>query len=171
MIRKLCPTDFDSILKVILDAAQTYRGVIPNDRWKEPYMSAKELKAELDAGVQFYGWFEENSLLGVMGIQPVKDTTLIRHSYVLHDYQRRGIGGRLLKHLLRLAKTPDVLVGTWENVDGAILFYEQHDFKLVPRREKDRLLRKYWTIPERQIATSVVLKFSKQSLASEPKEA
>jgi len=118
MIHKLCPADFDSILNVILDAAQVYRGVIPDDRWKEPYMSAEELREELDAGVQFYGWFEEESLLGVMGIQPVKDTTLIRHSYVLHDYQRRGIGGLLLKHLLSLAKTPDVLVGTWEDLSG-----------------------------------------------------
>jgi GNAT superfamily N-acetyltransferase len=163
MIRKLCPADFDSILTVILDAAQVYRGVIPDDRWKEPYMSAEELREELDAGVQFYGWFEEESLLAVMGIQPVKDTTLIRHSYVLHDYQRRGIGGLLLKHLLSLAKTPDVLVGTWEDVAGAIQFYEQHDFKLVSKREKDNLLRKYWNIPTRQIATSVVLKFNKQS--------
>ncbi|MCW4038336.1 MAG: GNAT family N-acetyltransferase, partial [Candidatus Bathyarchaeota archaeon] len=116
------------------------------------------------------GWFEEDSLLGVMGIQPVKDTTLIRHSYVLYGYQRRGIGGLLLKHLLSLAKTPDVLVGTWEDVAGAIQFYEQHGFTLVSRRETDRLLRKYWNIPKRQIATSVVLKFNKQSLASEPKE-
>ena len=163
MIRKLCPADFDSILKVILDAAQVYRGVIPDDRWKEPYMSANELRAELDAGVQFYGWFEEDSLLGVMGIQPVKDTTLIRHSYVLRGFQRRGIGGLLLKHLLSLAKTPDVLVGTWEDVTGAIHFYKQHDFTLVSRQEKNLLLRKYWNIPERQIATSVVLKFNKQS--------
>jgi GNAT superfamily N-acetyltransferase len=163
MILKLYLTDFDSILRVILDAAQTYRGVIPDDRWKEPYMSAEELRGELDAGVQFYGWFKEDSLLGVMGIQPVKDTTLIRHSYVLHDYQRQGIGGLLLKHLLGLAMTPDVLVGTWEDVAGAIHFYEQHGFTRVSRRETDRLLRKYWHIPERQIATSVVLKFNKQS--------
>ena len=163
MIRKLCPADFDSVMRVILDAAQAYRGVIPDDRWKEQYMSAEELRGELDAGVQFYGWFEEDSLIGVMGIQPVKDTTLIRHSYVLHDYQRRGIGGLLLKHLLGLAKTPDVLVGTWEDVAGAIHFYEQHGFTLVSRRETDRLLRKYWQIPERQIATSVVLKFNRQS--------
>jgi GNAT superfamily N-acetyltransferase len=163
MIRKLGPADFNSILKVILDAAQVYRGVIPDDRWKEPYMSAEELRGELDADVQFYGWFEEDSLLGVMGIQPVKDTTLIRHSYVLNDYQRRGIGGLLLKHLLRLATTPDVLVGTWEDVAGAIHFYEQHGFTWVSRRETNRLLRKYWNIPERQIATSIVLKFNKQS--------
>ncbi len=159
--RKLCPADFDSILGVILDAAQVYRGVIPDDRWKEPYMSAEELRGELDAGVQFYGWFQEDSLIGVMGIQSVKDITLIRHSYVLHDYQRRGIGGLLLKHLLSLAKTPDVLVGTWEDVTGAIHFYEQHGFTLVSRRETDLLLRKYWCIPERQIATSVVLKFNR----------
>jgi GNAT superfamily N-acetyltransferase len=159
--RKLCPADFDSILGVILDAAQVYRGVIPDDRWKEPYMSTEELRGEFDAGVQFYGWFQEDSLIGVMGIQSVKDITLIRHSYVLHDYQRRGIGGSLLKHLLSLAKTPDVLVGTWEDVTGAIHFYEQHGFTLVSRRETDLLLRKYWCIPERQIATSVVLKFNR----------
>ncbi len=159
--RKLCPADFDSILGVILDAAQVYRGVIPDDRWKEPYMSAEELRGELDAGVQFYGWFQEDSLIGVMGIQSVKDITLIRHSYVLHDYQRRGIGGSLLTHLLSLTKTPDVLVGTWEDVTGAIHFYEQHGFTLVSRRETDLLLRKYWCIPERQIATSVVLKFNR----------
>jgi GNAT superfamily N-acetyltransferase len=164
MIRKLCPDDFDTILWVILDAAQAYQGVIPDDRWKEPYMSAEELREELDTGVQFYGWCEENSLLGVMGIQPVKDTTLIRHSYVLHDYQRRGIGGLLLKHLLSLAKTPDILVGTWEDAAGAIHFYEQHGFTRVSLRETDRLLRKYWHIPERQIATSVVLKFNRQIL-------
>ena len=158
---KLCPADFDSILGVILDAAQVYRGVIPDDRWKEPYMSAEELRGELDDGVQFYGWFQEDSLIGVMGIQSVKDITLIRHSYVLHNYQRRGIGGLLLKHLLSLAKTPDVLVGTWEDVTGAIHFYEQHGFTLVSRRETDLLLRKYWCIPERQIATSVVLKFNR----------
>lgn len=159
--RKLCPADFDSILGVILDAAQVYRGVIPDDRWKEPYMSAEDLRAEFDAGVQFYGWFQEDSLIGVMGIQSVKDITLIRHSYVLHDYQRRGIGGLLLKHLLSLTKTPDVLVGTWEDVTGAIHFYEQHGFTLVSRRETDLLLRKYWCIPERQITTSVVLKFNR----------
>jgi GNAT superfamily N-acetyltransferase len=163
MIRKLCPADLDFILKVILDAAQAYRGVIPDDRWKEPYMSPEELREELDSGVIFYGWFEEDSLLGVMGVQPVKDVTLIRHSYVLQDYQRRGIGGLLLKHLLDLAKTPDVLVGTWEDVNWAINFYEQHGFTLVSRREAVRLLRMYWHIPERQIATSVVLKFNKQS--------
>ncbi len=160
-IRKLCPIDFDSILGVILDAAQVYQGVIPDDRWKEPYMSAEDLRVELAAGVLFYGWFEEDSLIGVMGIQSIKDTTLIRHSYVLHDYQRRGIGGLLLKHLLSLTKTPDVLVGTWEDVTGAIHFYEQHGFTLVSRRETDLLLRKYWCIPERQIATSVVLKFNR----------
>ena len=160
-IRKLCPIDFDSILGVILDVAQVYQGVIPDDRWKEPYMSAEELRGELDDGVQFYGWFQEDSLIGVMGIQSVKDITLIRHSYVLHDYQRRGIGGLLLKHLLSLAKTPDVIVGTWEDVTGAIHFYERHGFTLVSRQETDLLLRKYWCIPERQIATSVVLKFNR----------
>lgn len=162
MIRKLGPTDFDSILQVILDAAQAYRGVIPDDRWKEPYMSTEELREELAAGVQFYGWFESDSLLGVMGIQPVQDTTLIRHSYVLTDHQRQGIGGLLLKHLLGLVTTSSVLVGTWEDAGWAINFYAQHGFTLVSRKETDRLLRKYWHIPERQIATSVVLQFARR---------
>lgn len=161
MICKLLPSDFDSILRVVNDAAQAYKGVIPEDRWKEPYMSARELKKEIEAGVRFYGWVEDNTLLGVMGIQSVKDNTLIRHSYVLPEYQRKGIGGKLLKHLMSLAKTPEISVGTWKDVTWAIRFYEKHGFKLVSRKEKDRLLRKYWNIPERQIETSVVLKFKR----------
>jgi GNAT superfamily N-acetyltransferase len=162
MIRKLLPSDFDSILRVVNDAAQAYKGVIPEDRWKEPYMSAEELKKEVDAGIRFYGWIEDNSLLGVMGVQFVKGATLIRHSYVLTKYQRRGIGGKLLKHLMSLAKTPEVLVGTWESATWAIRFYEKHGFKLVSPKEKDRLLREYWNIPDRQIETSVVLKFKRR---------
>jgi len=161
MIRKLLPSDFDSILKVVNDAALAYRGVIPDDRWKEPYMSDEELKREIEAGVVFYGWVEDNALLGVMGVQSVKDTTLIRHSYVLTKHQRKGIGGKLLKHLMSLVETSEILVGTWANATWAIRFYEKHGFKLVSLEEKDRLLRKYWKIPERQIETSVVLRFKR----------
>jgi GNAT superfamily N-acetyltransferase len=158
MIRSLLPSDFDAILEVINDAAQAYKGVIPDDRWKEPYMSAEELKEEIEAGVRFFGWVEGEHLLGVTGIQAIKDTTLIRHAYVLPECQRREIGTRLLEYLIGLAETSEILIGTWADATWAIRFYEKHDFKLVPSREKDRLLRTYWNIPERQIETSVVLR-------------
>jgi len=161
MIRKLLLTDFDAMLSVINDGAQAYKGIIPADRWKDPYMSADELEEELKAGVTFFGWEENETLVGVMGIQPVQDTTLIRHAYVRTQYQRRGIGSRLLEHLLQLAKTPEILVGTWANASWAIRFYEKYGFTLVSTEEKDRLLRRYWSIPERQIETSIVLKLSK----------
>ncbi len=159
MIRKLSLLDFDTILKVINKSAQAYKGIIPKDRWKEPYMPAEELRDELASGVVFYSWVEDEAIVGVMGIQPVQDTVLIRHSYVLPKYQGRGIGGKLLKHLISLTATPEILVGTWKAATWAIRFYEEHGFKLVSSKEKDRLLRKYWNIPERQIETSVVLKF------------
>jgi GNAT superfamily N-acetyltransferase len=158
MIRSLLPSDFDSILTVINDAAQAYKGVIPDDRWKEPYMSDVELRDEIEAGVRFFGWVEGGHLLGVAGIQALRDTTLIRHTYVLPGFQRRGIGRRLLKYLVGLAETPQVLVGTWAYATWAIRFYEKHGFKLVSSKEKDRLLRTYWNIPERQVETSVVLR-------------
>jgi GNAT superfamily N-acetyltransferase len=158
MIRSLSPSDFDAILKVINDAAQAYKGVIPNDRWKEPYMSAGELREEIEAGVRFFGWVEGGHLLAVAGIQALIDTTLIRHAYVLLGFQRKGIGKRLLEYLVGLAETPEVLVGTWADATWAIQFYEKHGFKLVSSREKDRLLRRYWNIPERQVKTSVVLR-------------
>lgn len=161
MICGLSPSDFDSVLRFVNGAAWAYRGVIPEDRWKEPYISAEELRKEIEASVRFYGWVEDDNLLGVMGIQSVKDTTLIRHSYVLTKYQRRGIGGNLLKHLKGLAKTPEILVGTWQDATWTIRFYEKHGFKLVSNKEKDRLLRKYWNISDRQIETSVVLKFER----------
>ena len=158
MIRSLLPSNFDAILKVINDAAQTYKGVIPDDRWKEPYMSAEELKEEIEAGVRFFGWTEGGYLLGVAGIQALKDTTLIRHAYVLPGFQSKGIGKTLLEYLVGLAETPEILVGTWVDATWAIRFYEKHGFKLVSSREKDRLLRTYWNIAERQIETSVVLR-------------
>lgn len=121
-------------------------------------MSADELREEIEAGVQFCGWEEGGNLLGVAGIQALEDTTLIRHVYVLPRYQRKGIGTKLLEYLVGLAKTPEILVGTWADATWAIRFYEKHGFKLASTREKDKLLRRYWNIPERQVETSVVLR-------------
>ena len=163
MIRKLQPAEFKSILHVVNDAAEAYRGVIPEDRWKEPYMSDEELREEMESGVKFYGWVENDVLVAVMGIQRVNDVTLIRHAYVLTNRQRRGIGEKLLKHLTSLARTAEVLVGTWEAAYWAARFYEKHGFILVSKEEKDRLLRKFWNIPERQVETSVVLKLKRKN--------
>lgn len=121
-------------------------------------MSAEELKGEIEAGVRFFGWVEDEDLLGVGGIQAITDTTLIRHTYVVTECQRRGIGSRLLEYLISLAKTPEILVGTWADATWAIRFYEKHGFRLVLPQEKDRLLCRYWSIPDRQVETSVVLK-------------
>ena len=162
MIRRLSSADFDSILNVVNDAAEAYKGAIPEDRWEEPYMPAEELRREIESGVEFYGWIENNALVAVMGIQPVNDVTLIRHAYVVTSRQRRGIGKKLLNHLIKIAQTSQILVGTWEAAHWAISFYEKHGFRLVPKEEKNKLLKKYWNIPERQIETSVVLKLKKQ---------
>ena len=163
MISRLQLADLKSILHVVNKAAEAYKGVIPMDRWKQPYMSAEELREEIEGGVEFYGWIEDNLLVGVMGIQPVNGVTLVRHAYVLPNYQREGIGERLLRNLLSLARTSEVLVGTWEAAHWAISFYEKHGFKLISKKEKDRLLWKYWKIPERQVETSVVLKLKRQN--------
>jgi len=144
------------IYEIINDAAQAYSGVIPADCWKEPYMSKDELRYEMDAGVAFWGYEEDGRLVGVMGIQHVQDVTLIRHAYVRTSQQHRGIGGQLLSYLRNQTVYP-VLVGTWADAIWAIRFYEKHGFRLVSSEEKDRLLRKYWSIRERQIETSVVL--------------
>ena len=164
MIRELSFTELDSILNVINNAAQAYRGVIPEDRWKEPYMETTELKEEVESGVQFYGWTENKALVGVMGIQLLKDITLIRHAYVIANKQRRGIGEKLLNHLISLAKTPEILVGTWKAAQWAICFYQKHGFTLLTRKEGHKLLKKYWKIPQRQIETSIVLSLKKESL-------
>lgn len=156
-IVELSPNDIESILRIMNHAAIAYKGVIPNDLWKEPYISIEELRKEMEVGVRFYGWIEDDNLIGVMGIQSVKDATLIRHSYVITKYQRRGIGGKLLRHLLSFAQPSKILVGTWKNATWAIHFYEKHGFNVVSQKEKDQLLREYWNIPERQIQTSVVL--------------
>jgi ribosomal protein S18 acetylase RimI-like enzyme len=151
-------SDFNAVLEVINDAARAYKGVIPDDRWKEPYMSADELRREVEAGVQFFGQMTGEHLLGVAGIQALKDTTLIRHAYVPPAFQRMGLGTRLLKHLMGLVGTHEVLVGTWADATWAIRFYEKHGFEVVSPREKDRLLRAYWNIPDRQVEASVVLR-------------
>jgi len=161
MVRGLLPSDFGAVLKVINDAAQAYKGVIPNDRWKEPYMPAEELREAIEAGVSFFGWVEDDHLLGVMGTQAIKGTTLIRHAYVLTKCQREEIGTKLLEYLMSLTETPEILVGTWADATWAIRFYEKHGFNLVSPEEKDRFLRTYWNIPERQIETSVVLRLAK----------
>jgi GNAT superfamily N-acetyltransferase len=156
MIRPCEDTEFDTIYEIINDAAQAYRGVIPADRWKEPYMPKEELRHALDEGIVFWGYEEDGELIGVMGIQPVQDVTLIRHAYVRTAKQNQGIGGRLLSHLREQTDRP-ILIGTWADAVWAIRFYEKHGFRLVSPEEKNRLLKKYWSIPERQVATSVVL--------------
>jgi GNAT superfamily N-acetyltransferase len=157
MIHKLTNTNFQDILNVVNNAAVAYKGKIPADRWKEPYMSPVELKEEIQRGIQFYGYIENNTLIAVMGIQPVNYVTLIRHAYTLTNQQRKGVGEKLLNYLLSLAKTDSILVGTWETASWAIKFYEKHGFKPLSRKETNQLLRKYWNISERQIETSIVL--------------
>jgi N-acetylglutamate synthase-like GNAT family acetyltransferase len=156
MIRRCDDHDFDPIWAIINDGAQAYKGVIPQDRWTEPYMTRKDLQHEIDEGVVFWGYEDNGTLLGVMGLQQVQEVTLIRHAYVRTSSQKRGIGGRLLSHLRTLASGP-VLIGTWADAVWAIQFYEKHGFEIVGPQEKTRLLKKYWTVPERQIETSVVL--------------
>jgi GNAT superfamily N-acetyltransferase len=160
MIRRCDDRDFELIWTIINDGAQAYKGTIPADRWTEPYMSREKLRHEIDAGVVFWGCEDRGTLVGVMGIQRVQDLTLdltlIRHAYVLTGRQRRGVGADLLSHLRELASGP-VLIGTWADAVWAIRFYERYGFQMVGIQEKDRLLKKYWTVPERQIETSVVL--------------
>jgi len=158
MIRRCRDDERDTILTIVNAAADAYRGVIPDDRWHEPYMPASELDAEIAAGVAFWGYEDDGALVGVMGIQPVRDVELIRHAYVVPGGQRRGIGGALLTHLLAARRTRPVLVGTWAAATWAIAFYERHGFALVPREQATELLRAYWSIPERQTETSVVLR-------------
>lgn len=158
-IRRCADADFDAMCAVINAAATAYAGVIPADRYHLPYMPAAELRGEIAAGVRFWGWHDPQGLSGVMGIQDVDDVTLIRHAYVTPERQGAGIGSRLLTHLLGLPHQP-LLVGTWADAAWAIRFYERHGFRLVSPEEKDRLLRLYWHIPERQVDTSVVLRLT-----------
>ena len=155
-IRPCRDADRDEILSIVNAAAEAYRGVIPADRWHEPYMSGEELDREIDAGVRFWGSEDEGELIGVVGVQPVRDVHLIRHAYVLPGAQGRGVGTELLCQLQAATDGP-LLVGTWATATWAVAFYERNGFELVSDEEKDRLLREYWSIPERQVETSVVL--------------
>jgi N-acetylglutamate synthase-like GNAT family acetyltransferase len=156
MIQKCLENDFEMILAIINDAAHAYQGVIPADRWHEPYMSKEELRREIERGVEFWKYEDQGEALGVMGLQNIQDVTLIRHAYVRTTFCRRGIGSQLLQFLRNQTAKP-LLVGTWAAATWAISFYQRHGFTLVSREEKNRLLKKYWAIPERQIETSVVL--------------
>ena len=156
MISTCKKSDFRRIYEIINDGANAYRGIIPADRWHEPYMSEDELAIQIEEGVEFWAYSENDSIVGVMGIQYKGEVTLIRHAYVQTSMRNKGIGGKLLEHLCAKTNTP-ILIGTWANATWAIKFYEKHGFKLLPIEEKDRLLLKYWIIPDRQRETSVVL--------------
>ena len=164
LIRKSMPSDFAAMLAIINDAAQAYRGVIPIDRWHEPYMPSDELTKEIAAGVSFWVAAEEGQLLGVMGIQDKTAVALVRHAYTAPAAQRRGVGTQLLRHVEGLADKP-ILIGTWADASWAIEFYRRNGFTLLPSSDKDRLLRTYWSIPVRQIETSVVLADSRWTQA------
>jgi GNAT superfamily N-acetyltransferase len=157
MIRRCTKEHAGEILEIINDAARAYRGVIPADRWHEPYMPEEELRAEMAAGVAFWGLTRDSRLAGVMGLQYVQDVALIRHAYTRTAIRGSGVGGALLEHLKREAGAP-LLVGTWKAATWAVRFYERSGFVLTSESEKERLLKRYWSIPERQVEESVVLR-------------
>lgn len=167
MIRPCRDADLEAMFAVINEAAAAYRGVIPADCWREPYMSAAELRAEIAAGVAFSGFELAGELVAVMGLQRVREVTLIRHAYTRPARQRQGIGARLLEHLGAEVQGP-LLVGTWAAADWAIRFYQRRGFRLTTEAEKERLLRAYWTVPPRQIETSVVLSRGGSLLSGRP---
>ena len=157
MIRNATEKDFDEIYNVINDAARAYKGIIPEDRWHEPYMTREELKTQIEEGTRFSCYIDDNNkIVGVMGIQDKKDVDLIRHAYVVTSQRKKGIGTMLIHEVLKKSKKP-ILIGTWKAAHWAIRFYERHGFFVVPEEEKNILLRKYWNIPDRQVETSVVL--------------
>lgn len=153
-IRKCTQSDKEEIYKIINQAAVIYKGIIPDDRYHEPYMPMENLNQEMQK-MSFFGYEENNQLVGIMGFQPVKDVTLIRHAYVLPERQGQGIGSLLLEHLKDLTETNWLMVGTWATASWAIRFYQKRGFHKLEK--KDEYLRKYWNIPERQVETSVVL--------------
>ncbi len=161
-IRICLDEDRPAILAIVNEAAHAYRGVIPEDCWHEPYMSVGELDRELEAGVAFWGYWRDQTLIGVMGIQPVGDVDLIRHAYVLPGNQRGGVGSALISEL-RLRSNRRMLVGTWATATWAIRFYQRHGFVLISPERKTDLLRTYWRISDRQNETSVVLESSRRS--------
>jgi N-acetylglutamate synthase-like GNAT family acetyltransferase len=156
MIRPCTDNDFEATYDIINDAAQAYKGLIPADRWHEPYMSQDQLQQEIDAGVNFWGVEENGRVVGIMGIQDKGDVTLIRHAYVRTALRNRGVGSQLLHHLEAMTDNP-ILIGTWAAATWAIAFYKKNGYRLVSTDEKNRLLKKYWNIPDRQVETSVVL--------------
>jgi GNAT superfamily N-acetyltransferase len=156
LIRRSVAADFATMLAIINDAAQAYRGVIPADRWHEPYMPADELMRECSDGIVFWVAEEEGRLLGAMGIQDKGEIALVRHAYTAPSAQRKGVGTKLLRHVEGLAGKP-VLIGTWAAAWWTVEFYRRNGYTLVSSGDKDRLLRRYWSIPTRQIETSVVL--------------
>jgi GNAT superfamily N-acetyltransferase len=164
-IRRCRDDERDAILSIVNQAAEAYRGVIPDDRWREPYMPGRELDEEIAAGVVFWGYEADGALVGLMGIQRVRDVELIRHAYVLPARQGVGVGGGLLEHLIGLS-TRRMLVGTWKAAEWAVRFYRRHGFEPVLPEQIAVLLRRYWTLPERQIETSVVL--ARPPLAGDP---
>jgi GNAT superfamily N-acetyltransferase len=155
-IRPCDADDLPQVFAIINDAAQAYKGIIPADRWHDPYMAMDELEHEIDCGIEFWGCEADGKLVGVMGIQDRVEVTLIRHAYVQTAERRKGIGERLLKHLEAMSTKP-ILIGTWSTAEWAIHFYEKNSYRLLSRPETARVLRKYWSIPERQVETSVVL--------------
>lgn len=156
MIRRCREEDFEAIWSIVNDGARVYKNILPADCWTEPYMSRDELRHEMHDGVTFWGYEQNGTLAGVMGLQYVQDVTLIRHAYVRTGSQKKGIGGLLLSHLQELARGP-VLIGTWADAAWAIRFYEKHGFHVVSPEQKERLLKRYWNVPDRQVETSVVL--------------
>ena len=164
IIRPCGARDLPAIFSIVNDAAQAYRGVIPDDCWHEPYMPLDEVKQGIRDGIVFWGYESEGSLAGVMGIQDRGEVSLIRHAYVRTQERRKGIGEALLKHLERRTAKP-ILIGTWAAAAWAIRFYEKNGYRLISRPETERLLRKHWSIPERQIETSVVLADTKPTQA------
>ena len=158
-VRPCIDTDRPAVLAIVNGAAEAYRGVIPADCWHEPYMTEAELDREIETGVVFWGCEDDGELVGVMGIQDVGDLDLIRHAYVLPGRQRRGIGAALLARLAGPTERP-ILVGTWAAAEWAIDFYRRHGFELAPPERGAELLRRYWSIPDRQIETSVVLELA-----------
>jgi len=156
MIRRCTQADAQALFEIVNDAAQAYKGVIPADRWHEPYMPLDELEREIADGVEFWGEEADGELLGVMGIQHRGEVDLIRHAYVRTRARGRGVGTRLLAHLAGSTHKP-LLVGTWADARWAVRFYEKSGFRLLSREETERVLRRFWNIPERQVETSVVL--------------
>ena len=157
MISEYKKTDTSKILHIINDASLRYKGIIPDDCWHEPYMSEQELINEFNDGVRIYGYHHNNTLIGVIGVQEVKDVILIRHAYTLSSYQGKGVGSALLEYLLKKNKNSRLLVGTWKNATWAIQFYKKFNFILHAKEETTLLLKKYWNIPSKQIENSVVM--------------